>query len=141
MEALAEALIYAVEYIDWLPDLHENQLDETVRPTVAALAESPFQVKLEAVAEALVHAVTYIDWVPDPDEEHLHEDAQAFEFIAAILADTTDAEKNALAAAAQRAFQAEQAGAKREYFQQSYGRWMEEMFVYGWDGNKRTDSD
>ena len=93
---------------------------------------------MKALAEAIVHAVTYINCLPDPNEEHGEEDVRTLEEIATYLADATDEEKNALAAAAQRAFEAEQsAGNPRSEYLDVYGTWMECMFGDPWEGNRR----
>jgi len=94
---------------------------------------------MKALAEALVHAVTYINCLPDPNEEHADEDVRALEEMATYLADSTDEEKDALAAAAQRAFEEEQSGSiPRPEYLEVYATWMECMFGDAWEGNRRV---
>jgi len=64
---------------------------------------------MKALADALVYSVTYINCLPDPAEEHLDDDVHALEDLATFLRGATEEEKDALAAAAQRAFEAENA--------------------------------
>jgi len=92
---------------------------------------------MKALAEALVHAVTYINCLPDPNEDHADEDVRTLEEIAAYLGDATDAEKDALAAAAQRAFEQEQSSIPQPEYLNVYGTWMECMFGDAWEGNRK----
>lgn len=92
---------------------------------------------MKAIADALVHSVAYVNCLPDPTEEHVDEDVQLLEDVATYLAGATDSEKDALSAAAQRAFEQEQSGAKRADYLRVYGSWMECMFGDGWEGNRR----
>ena len=98
--------------------------------------ESPHQMK--AIADALVRAVAYVNCLPDPTEEHADEDVHLLENMATYLADSTEEERDALAAAAQRALQEEQSGAKRSDYLRVYASWMDCMFGDGWEGNRRV---
>ncbi len=90
------------------------------------------------MADALVYAVTYINCREDETEEYLHDDVGALESIAGLLADVTDAEKEALAAAAKSALEREQARASpRDNFVEDYSTWMEDVFGEEWVGNVR----
>jgi len=93
---------------------------------------------MKALADALVHAVTYINCLPDPTEEHVDDDVHALEDIATLLRDSTEEEKDALAAAAERAFAAESTGPRRQDYLRDLGSWMEDMFGDGWEGNRRA---
>ena len=93
---------------------------------------------MKALADALVHAVAYINCLPDPTEEHVDEDVHILEDMATYLADASDLERDALAAAAQRAFEQERVGANRPDYTHVYGSWMECMFGDGWEGNRRV---
>lgn len=98
---------------------------------------------MEKLADALVYAVSYINCRDeDGDETYLDEDVKALEWLAHILRQTTDAEQDALAAAAKRAVMAElAAGAPADAkWVQDYSNWMQEMFVDGWVGNDRAPS-
>jgi hypothetical protein len=92
---------------------------------------------MKAIADALVRAVAYVNCLPDPTEERVDEDVHLLEDMATYLADSTEEERDALATAAQRAFEGEQVGAKRPDYLQVYGSWMECMFG-GWEGNRRV---
>ena len=92
---------------------------------------------MKALADALVYSVTYINCSPEPVEAHLDEDVHALENVGAFLRTTTPEEQDALAVAAQRAFEAERAGPRREEYLSVLGSWMENMFAEGWEGNRR----
>jgi hypothetical protein len=93
---------------------------------------------MKALSDALVHAVAYVNCLPDPTEAHVDDDVHFLEDTATYLAHSTDDERDALAAAAQRAFNQEQAGAKRTDYLNVYGSWMECMFGDGWEGNRKV---
>jgi len=95
---------------------------------------------MDAIADALVYAVAYINCRGDEgDDDLLDDDVGALESIAGYLRNTTPAEQDALAAAAERAVAAERAHSHpREKFVRDYATWMEEMFVDGWVGNRRV---
>ena len=93
---------------------------------------------MKALADAVVHAVTYINCLPDPNEEHADEDVRALEELAAYLVNATNEEKDALAAAAQRALEQEKSGVPRPEYLKVYGTWMECMFGDEWEGNRRV---
>ncbi len=80
------------------------------------------------LADAIVYAVTYINLkenVEDDDDA----DVAALESICDYLSEATEEEKRALAEAAQRALDAENAsGAPREEFAEAYASWMDDMF-------------
>ena len=94
--------------------------------------------KMKALSDALVHAVAYINCLPDPTEAHVDDDVHMLEDMAAYLANSTEDERDALAAAAQRAYEQEQGGGKRTDYLQVYSIWMECMFGDGWEGNQRV---
>lgn len=95
---------------------------------------------MNAIADALVYAVTYINCRGDEnDDELLDGDVGALESIAACLRDSSPAEQDALAAAAERALASEKTLKRpRKEFLHDYAHWMEEMFVQGWEGNRRV---
>jgi hypothetical protein len=95
---------------------------------------------MKAIADALVLAVTYINCRPfDAYETQLHDDVGTLDSIAAMLRAATIEEQDAVAAAADRAMAAEQASSSpRPDFVEDYGRWMENMLVEGWSGNRRV---
>lgn len=95
---------------------------------------------MDAIADALVLAVAHINCRGDEDDdEQLDEDVGALEGIAAYLRKCTSAEEDALAAAADRAAAAERARKRpNKKFLRDYELWMEEMFVEGWEGNRRA---
>ncbi|MFN0019548.1 MAG: hypothetical protein ACKVP0_14910 [Pirellulaceae bacterium] len=92
---------------------------------------------MTALANALVYAVTYIN-LRDSEQIDKAEDARALESIAAMLALATSEEKDALAAAAQLAFDDERSGPAREEFLGDYAIWMEDVFGDDWAGNERA---
>ena len=94
---------------------------------------------MEAIADALVYAVTYINCRPLEDDEPRSndDDVKALESIAGFLASATPAEQDALAAAAERAREAEIAYLPRPEFVEDYSRWMQDMFGDEWEGNRR----
>jgi hypothetical protein len=85
---------------------------------------------MHAIADALVYAVSYINCSALDDESRDDDgDVGALESIAAYLRDATPAERDALAAAAERALAAEQSSPQpRHEFVRDYSRWMEDMF-------------
>ena len=94
---------------------------------------------MNSIADALVYSVAYLNCREDEDEDSLDDDVAALESIAACLAAATDAEKDALAAAAKRALAEEQsATSPRENYVRDYENWMEEMFGDEWVGNDRA---
>jgi hypothetical protein len=93
---------------------------------------------MKKIAEALVYAVNFIDIRLDSTEEHLDDDVDALESIAGILHESSEDEKDALASAADRLLEAERSlPTPRPEWIQAYENWMEEMFIEGWQGNKR----
>jgi hypothetical protein len=99
---------------------------------------------MNAIADALVYAVTFINCRgdeddDDDDDDSLDDDVGALESIAGCLQNITPAEQDALAAAADRALAAEKTLKRpRKKFLHDYAHWMEEMFVDGWEGNRRV---
>jgi hypothetical protein len=95
---------------------------------------------MDAIAAALVVAVAHINCRGEEgDDELLDEDVAALEGIAAYLHSWTPAEEDALAAAAERAAAAETASKRpNKKLLRDYQHWMEEMFVDGWEGNRRV---
>ena len=95
---------------------------------------------MDAIADALVYAVAFIHCHGDENDDELQDqNVKALESIAAMLRQATPAEQDALAAAAERALAAELASPRpRADFVHDYRHWMEEMFVDGWDGNRRA---
>jgi hypothetical protein len=96
---------------------------------------------MEKLADAVVYAVSFINCRDeDGDETYRDEDVKALEWLAHILHQTTDAEQDALAAAAKRALEAElAAGAPADSRRVSdYSTWMQVMFGEGWVGNDRV---
>lgn len=96
---------------------------------------------MEKLADALVYAITYISCRDeDGDETYLRDDVKSLERLAYILNQATDAEKDALAAAANRALAAAlAAGAPpASKWVRDYRTWMQNMFVEGWLGNDRA---
>jgi hypothetical protein len=93
---------------------------------------------MKALANALVYSVTFINLRDSGDDDEDDDDARALESIAAMLASATAEEKDALAAAAQRAFEDERDGPAREEFLGDYATWMEDMFGDDWAGNERA---
>jgi hypothetical protein len=94
---------------------------------------------MESIARALVFAVTYLSTRED-DADDEQDDVKALESIAGFLAEATDGEKDALAAAADLAHREM---VERHQHQvrpdvvSDYESWMENMFVEGWEGNRR----
>jgi hypothetical protein len=86
----------------------------------------------------MVYAVVYINCREDAEEKDLDEDVGALESIANILANASDDEKDALAAAAKRALAEEQSGPDRQQFIKDLSTWMEDMFGEDWVGNDRA---
>jgi hypothetical protein len=96
---------------------------------------------MEKLADAVVYAVSYINCRDeDGDETYLNEDVKSLEWLAHILQRASDAEQDALAAAAKRALAAElAAGAPSDsQWVRDYSTWMEDMFGEGWSGNDRA---
>ena len=93
---------------------------------------------MESIARALVFAVTYLS--TREDDADSQDDVKALESIAGFLAEATDGEKDALAAAADLAHREM---VERNQHQvrpdvvSDYESWMENMFVEGWEGNRR----
>lgn len=98
---------------------------------------------MNATADALVYAVSYINCRPLDDHESRYDDGDvgALESIAGFLAEATQAEQDALAAAAERALAAELASRQpRPEFVRDYSSWMHDMFGDEWEGNRRATS-
>ncbi len=95
---------------------------------------------MDAIADALVLAVAHINCRGDDgDDELLEQDVGALEGIAAHLRACSPAEEDALAAAAERAATAERTCKRPDKkLLHDYEYWMEEMFVEGWEGNRRV---
>jgi hypothetical protein len=92
---------------------------------------------VDALADALVRAMAHLDSAGVRHDEKSAEYETYLEATAAILTvlrRATEAEKDALAAAAERAAAAESSPAFRAY----YGGWMEGVFAGRWEGNRRT---
>jgi len=91
-----------------------------------------------AIADALVYAVAFINCRPTDGLESDY-DCGALESIAAMLDNRNPGGEDALAAAAERALEAERsAGSPRPEFLQLYSCWMEDMFGDGWHDNCRV---
>jgi hypothetical protein len=86
---------------------------------------------MKALAKAIVFAVVYIDHRDSQEPTALDDDVKALESIAAVLADCSDEEKNALAKAAEDAL-------TESNWTADYGKWMENMFGDNWKGNKKV---
>jgi hypothetical protein len=96
---------------------------------------------MEKLADALVYAISYISCRDeDGDETYLRDDVKSLEWLAHILHQATDAEQDALAAAAKRALAAElTAGAPPDSkWVRDYSAWKQDMFGEGWLGNERA---
>lgn len=95
---------------------------------------------MDALADALVLAVAHINCRGDNgDDEQLDGDVAALEGVAIHLRRCTPEEENALAAAAERTAVAERARKRPDKkLLHDYEHWMEEMFVKGWKGNRRS---
>jgi hypothetical protein len=96
---------------------------------------------MERLADAVVYAVSYISCRDeDGDETYLRDDVKSLEWLAYILQQSTNAEQDALAAAAKRALAAELAAgaAPDSKWVRDYSTWMEDMFGEGWSGNHRA---
>jgi hypothetical protein len=96
---------------------------------------------MEILADALVYAISYINCRDeDGDETYLRDDVKALGWLAHILHQATDAEQDALAAAARRALAAERnVGAPADSrWVRDYGTWMQDLFGEGWVGNDRA---
>jgi hypothetical protein len=93
---------------------------------------------MKAIADALVYAVTYINL--QEGKTGLCDDGNvgALESIAGFLYSATEEEKDALAAAAERALASELNYVPRKEFVEDYTTWMHDMFGEGWVGNKRA---
>jgi hypothetical protein len=77
----------------------------------------------------------------EDDDEQLNEDVSALEGIAAYLHGCTPAEEDALSAAAERAAAAERSHKRpNKKLLHDYEHWMEEMFVEGWEANRRAST-
>jgi hypothetical protein len=94
---------------------------------------------MKSLAGAIVYAVVYIDLRDDPGEEYLEDDVGALESIGYYLHQATEAEKDALAEAAEKALTEETTSDRpRKKFVEAYQTWMEVMFGEDdWKGNKR----
>lgn len=94
---------------------------------------------MKSLADAIVYAVVYIDLRDDPGEEYLEDDVGALESIGYYLHRATEAEKDALAEAAENARAKETASDRlRKKFVEAYQTWMEVIFGEdNWKGNKR----
>lgn len=91
---------------------------------------------MNSLADAVVHAVTYLNCTPGTGMED--EEIAILDTLRGILEGCTEAEKDALAEAADRAFQAEVNGAHRMEFMRDYVYWMQDMFgAEEWRGNDR----
>jgi hypothetical protein len=96
---------------------------------------------MKAIADALVYAVSYINCRPLENRESRYDDGDvgALESIAGFLAEATASERDALAAAAERALAAELASPQpRTEFVEDYSRRMDDMFGDEWVGNRRA---
>ena len=97
---------------------------------------------MDAIADALVYAVSYINCRTVDEAKARYDDADvgALESIAGFLHSASPTEKDALAAAAERALASEMLMAQpRPEFAEDYLRWMEDMFGEGWRNNKRIE--
>lgn len=92
---------------------------------------------MKSIADALVYAVTYVSLVGLKEDSYRNDDVGALESIAAILNSSTEEEKDALAAAADRALANELGSIPRDEFVRDYRTWMEDMFGEEWEGNTR----
>ena len=92
---------------------------------------------MKSIADALVYAVTYINLMGATEEEYDDGDVGALESIAAMLNSATEQEKDALAAAAEKALADELNHVPRQEFVRDYRTWMQDLFGDEWDGNKR----
>jgi hypothetical protein len=91
---------------------------------------------MKTIADALVYAVTFISIRADSDAD---DDVGALESIAGALATSTAEEKEALAAAANRALAAElEMPNPREEFVQDYSSWMQNLFGDEWEVSRRV---
>lgn len=90
---------------------------------------------MDKLADALVFAVAHLNL--REDEEHLDEDMEAMESIIGILSEATDAEQDALAAAAKRAHARWVDDPEGTEFAETYASWMEDAFGEEWQGNDR----
>ncbi len=93
---------------------------------------------MDKLADALVYAVAYINRRDNAEFED--DDATALESIAYVVRHASDAELDALSAAAKRALAEESASPhRRDDWVKDYGTWMEDMFGgEGWVGNDRS---
>jgi hypothetical protein len=99
---------------------------------------------METIADALVYAVSYINCRPLDDSESRYDDGDvgALESVAALLANASPDELDALAAAAERALAEERASPRpRPEFVSDYERWMEDLLGEEWRGNRRATLD
>jgi DNA-binding GntR family transcriptional regulator len=94
---------------------------------------------MKSLANAVVYAVTYLNCTPSTGLDD--EDIAALDSIRSQLERCTEEEKDALAEAANDAFDAERVGAHRMDFMQDYLRWMQDMFgKEEWQLNNRRRS-
>ena len=92
---------------------------------------------MEKLADAVVYAAAYIN-LRDSEDDDGRNDVKALESMAHSIRQASDAELNALAAAAKRAFADELAApTPRDSWVQCYSTWMEDMMGVGWAGNDR----
>jgi tRNA(Ile)-lysidine synthase TilS/MesJ len=95
---------------------------------------------MEKLAEAVVYTVTYINTREEGAGACLEDDVSVLESVAFMMQDASDAELDALAAAAKRALAEELATAHpRDTWVETYSAWMENLFGGdGWIGNDRA---
>lgn len=87
---------------------------------------------MEKLADAVVYAVAYMNCLDDDDLNPL-------ESMDYIIQQASDAELDALAAAAKRALAEELAArSPRADWVKCYSTWMEDLFAEGWVGNDRA---
>jgi hypothetical protein len=93
---------------------------------------------MDKLADALVYAVAYINCRDNADLED--DDVTALESLAYVIKQATDAELDALSAAAKRALAEELASPyRRDNWVRDYSTWMEDLFGgEGWVGNERA---
>ena len=93
---------------------------------------------MDSIADAIVYAVAHIS-CRDESEESVEDDDSALGHIMAYLSHATPEEKDALAAAAERALREEQSlhHPKQEMID-FFENWMEFMIGRDWDGNNRA---
>ena len=93
---------------------------------------------MKALADALVYIITALDTRSRDHPAQLDDDVKMLESVTGFVQGATDAELDALAAAAERAFAAERASAwPSQELIECYSKFMEHC-VKGWQGNRRT---